>query len=215
MAKKMRDYLVFGGRTISFVSKDGTEINRIQLFHASLEFEKSSSLFGLEILSLDIFNSDFSLEDFDFPSICSLIKRPVPASGSRSGSRLIDIEFRHKIQFPASGFLLLGCKPFQFNYSDLPPSYKSSKKGLQRGVKLFAIDLESKDIANYQGYLPFDGSIFGGNIKDFSVIPGIYELDFEDVRGANGKNLVAVTAANFLLPYDLLNKDLVDVPLTI
>ena len=90
----MSNYLVFGGQNVSYTRRDGSEVNHSYLYHFPLEFVASSTLKGSELLSLDIYGSDFTLSAFQFPSIVSLSKRLLPnRRGSSSSSRLVDVDF--------------------------------------------------------------------------------------------------------------------------
>lgn len=93
-------------------------------------------------------------------------------------------------------YLVLSVKPYEFN----------SKEGsLVKGITVSYIQKKPSVRENEFGYPPFiinSQSLDGFNSDDFSKVPGIFDMDFEQVTGKDHKPSLILTGMEFISQID-------------
>ena len=97
---------------------------------------------------------------------------------------------------PNADFLVLGVKAYDFQ-----------KEGQERlvGANVHYIDLLMSDYdQNTKGYVPMKTSCTPKAISQLTVLPGLYNLEFRQKPGANGKATLVLADAEFISKVNLL-----------
>lgn len=93
-------------------------------------------------------------------------------------------------------YLVLSAKPYEFNSKD---------GNLIKGISVSYIQKKASSRENEFGHPPFiinSQSLDGFNKDDFKQIPGIFDMEFEQVTGKDHKPALVLTGMEFVAPID-------------
>lgn len=84
-----------------------------------------------------------------------------------------------------------------------PYDFKNDNGASIEGVKISYITARPTIKPGEVGYTPIQVSINPSMLKEFKEIPGIYDVEFEQVSGRNNRPELAIVAFEFVKPADL------------